>query len=378
LVQVGSIQTLARRLDRLPEFDLLVLDEAHHAVAGQWTALLKAQAQARILGVTATPARLDGKGLGITARGVFDILIGGPSIAELTRDGFLVPARYFVPERELDTSGVREVGGDFSAVDLEKLMAGNGRIIGDAIEAYRRHADHRPAICFAATVAHGDAVAAQFREAGYRAACVHGGLPSHERDALIAGLGTGEIEVLCSCELISEGLDVPAVGAVILLRPTQSLCLHLQQIGRGLRPAPGKDHLIVLDHVGNVLVHGRVEDARAWILDAGPVRAEDRNAAPVKRCEACGAANAVVARVCEACGAAFPAAEQHNFKPVPGILVELTPERIMHLARLPHYRLRGMTLSEAEVRAIARERNYKRGWVAHFLREQAARLGGAP
>jgi DNA repair protein RadD len=375
-VQVGSIQTIVRRLDRLPAFDLIVLDEAHHAVAAQWTALLKAQPQARRLGVTATPVRLDGKGLGIQSGGIFDVLVEGPSIAKLTDGGFLAPARYFVPERKIDTSAVPQVGGDFTAAGLEKLLTGNTRITGDAIDSYRRHADHQPAICFVASVRHGDIVAAQFQKAGYQAACVHGALPAAKRDAMIAALGTGEIEILMSCELISEGLDVPAVGAVILLRPTASLGLHLQQIGRGLRPAPGKLHLIVLDHVGNVLEHGRADDAREWTLDAGLTHDTDKRKAPVKRCDACGAANAVAARMCENCGIAFPA-EEPDFDPAPGRLVELTRERIDYLAHQPHHRLRGMVLSEAEVRAIGRERGYKRGWAAHYLREQAVRLGGA-
>lgn len=375
MVQVGSIQTLARRLDRLPAFDLVVLDEAHHAVAAQWTALRTAQPQARILGVTATPARLDGKGLGVGAGGIFDVLIEGPLIGELTRDGFLAPARYFVPERRIDTNDVRTVAGDFSVAGLEELLASDSRITGDAIESYRRHAAHRPAICFVATVHHGQVVAAQFREAGYRAACVHGALAADQRDKLIAGLGTGEVEVLMSCELISEGLDVPAVAAVILLRPTQSLGLHLQQIGRGLRPVPGKEHLIVLDHVGNVLEHGRADDARTWTLAAGLARdAGDKAAAPVKRCEACGMANATAARTCESCRAEFPVKEP-DLNPAPGHLVELTRERIDYLARQPHHRLRGMMLSEPEVRAIARERGYRCGWAMHYLREQADRLG---
>jgi superfamily II DNA or RNA helicase len=377
-VQVGSIQTLARRLDRLQAFDLVVLDEAHHAVAAQWTALLASQKQARIFGVTATPARLDGKGLGVGAGGIFDVLIDGPPIGELTSGGFLAPARYFVPERKIDTNEVRTVAGDFSAAGLEQLLTSDTRITGDAIESYRRHADHRPAICFVATVHHGQVVAAQFREAGYRAACVHGELHADTRDALIAGLGTGEVEVLMSCELISEGLDVPTVAAVILLRPTQSLGLHLQQIGRGLRPAPGKEHLIVLDHVGNVLEHGRADDARTWTLAAGLVRdAGDKAAAPVRRCEACGVANAVAARMCENCGAGFPVKEP-DIDPAPGHLVELTRERIDYLAHQPHHRLRHIVLSEAEVRAVARERGYKSGWAIHYLREQADRFGGAP
>jgi DNA repair protein RadD len=371
-VQVGSIQTLARRLDRLPAFDLIVLDECHHAVAAQWTALLKAQAQARILGVTATPARLDGKGLGVGAGGIFDVLVEGPSIAELTRAGYLAPARYYVPERKIDTTNVPQVAGDYSAAGLEALMTGNSRITGDAIDSYRRHADHQAAIAFVCTVHHGEIVAAQFREAGYRAACVHGELAAAERDRLIAGLGNGDIEVLASCELISEGLDVPAVGAVVLLRPTASLGLHLQQIGRGLRPAPGKAHLFVLDHVGNVLEHGRADDARAWTLDAGLARPAGKREATVKRCHACGAGNAVAVRTCENCGTEF-LVDEPDFDPAPGRLVELSRERILFLATQPHHRLRGMTLSEAEVRAVARERGYKSGWCRHYLREQAAR-----
>ena len=281
-----------------------------------------------------------------------------------------------MPERKLDTSGLRKVAGDFSASAIEELMVSNSRITGDAIESYRRHADHQPAICFVATVRHGEIVAAQFREAGYRAACVHGELPAAERDALIAGLGTGEIEVLMSCELISKGLDVPMVGAVILLRPTQLIGLYLQQIGRGLRPAPGKLHLIVLDHVGNVLEHGRADDVRAWTLEVGPIRVADKREAPVKRCEACGAANAIAARTCENCGVEFPA-EDRDFDPVPGRLVELTRERIDYLAHQPHHRLRGLVLSEAEVRAVARERGYHRAWATHYLREQAERVGTA-
>jgi len=372
---VASIQTIVNRLDTIGDFGFIVLDEAHHATAPTWRKVLAACPAAWLLGVTATPVRLDGTGLGVEAGGLFDVLVEGPAIAELTRMGYLAPARYFVPERRLDTSGIATVGGDYSAAGLERLMAADSRIVGDCIDAYRRHASHQPAICFVVTVAHGEAVAAQFRAAGYRAACVHGELPAAERDALIAGLGNGRIEVLCSCELISEGLDVPAVGAVILLRPTQSLGLHLQQLGRGLRPAPGKECLIVLDHVGNVLAHGRADDARRWSLAAGAVRGTGE--APVKRCPECGAANAIAARTCENCGADFPVGER-DLTPAPGELVELTRQRIDWLSHQPHHRLRGMVLSEAEVHAVGRERGYKPGWARFYLREQAERMGGPP
>ena len=376
---VASVQTLERRLDRIGQFDLIILDEAHHATAATWRKVLAAFPTARIMGCTATPARLDGKGLGVQAGGIFDALIEGPPVADLTAMGFLSPARYFVPERRMELTGIKKTGGDFNAAALEKAMADpeNSRIIGDCIAAYKLHADHQPAIAFCVTVAHAGAVAEQFRAAGYRSACVHGGLPADERDALISGLGTGAVEVLTSCEIISEGLDVPAVSAVILLRPTASLGLHLQQIGRGLRPAPGKLHLTVLDHVGNVLEHGRADDARKWTLDAGLIRERKSKEAAVRRCQECGAANATTAKKCEACGAEFLTPEARDFTPAPGSLIELSRERITFLAQQPHHRLRGMVLTEPEVRAIAREKGYKRGWAMHYMREQAERHAAA-
>ena len=265
LVQVASVQTLARRLDRLPDFDLLVFDEAHHARAGQWAALIEAQPRAKLLGVTATPARLDGHGLGVEAGGCFDDIVTGPPVAELVRDGFLSPCRIFCPAERLDLRGVRLRGGDYVASDLEAALSG-AKIIGDAVATYTQHAAHLPTICFCISVHHAELMAERFCAAGYRSVAAHGGMPTAERDAAIGGLATGAVEVLTACDLISEGLDVPVVGAVILLRPTKSLVLHLQQVGRGMRPAPGKDALIVLDHVANTIEHGLPDMPRRWTL----------------------------------------------------------------------------------------------------------------
>jgi DNA repair protein RadD len=208
-VQVGSIQTLVRRLDKLPEFDLIIFDEAHHCQAATWRKLVAAQPKAKLLGVIATPCRADGKGLGTEDGGCFDDLVTGPTIAELVQDGFLSPTRTFVPEHRIDMRGVRTQAGDYVANDLAKVVD-TSAITGDAVEQYQKRADHKPAIAFCATVAHAEHVAEAFRDAGYKSVCVHGGTPTEERDAAIAGLGNGEIEVLTSCDLISEGLDVPA------------------------------------------------------------------------------------------------------------------------------------------------------------------------
>lgn len=357
-VQVGSIQTLARRLPALPPFDLIVLDEAHHARAETWRALINAQPQAKLLGVTATPARLDGKGLGVGAGGCFDDLVLGPTAAELIDGGFLCRVRCFAPAQRLDLRSVRIVGGDYVREDLASVM-NTASITGDAVEQYRRHADHAPALAFCTTIAHAESVADAFRDAGYRAARVDGQTPKIERDALIAGLGSPDgIEVLTSCSLIDEGLDVPAVGAVILLRPTKSLVLHRQQIGRGMRPAEGKAALIVNDHVGNVLVHGLPESEPAWSL-AG-VEKPPRDA-PVWACPQCGVINPTAIRVCD-CGYSLPMPPQRRLVPryAPGDLAELTPDRLAAVRRMSYRAIVTSRLSEAELREFDAARSSRK------------------
>ena len=350
-VQVASVQTLAQRPDALSRTDLIVLDEAHHCRAGQWRALLAAHPEAKLLGVTATPARLDGKGLGIAAGGCFDDLVVGPPIAQLVAEGYLVPTRIFAPPERLaerlDLSDVRVRGGDYVIADLERAVS-SGHIVGDCIEQYREHADHQPAITFCVSVAHASDVAERFRDAGYRAVCVHGGTPKNQRDAAIAGLADGSVELLTSCDLISEGLDVPVVGAVILLRPTKSLVLFMQQVGRGMRPAPGKDALIVLDHVNNTLVHGLPDLERSWTLDG---IAKEEPAAAEEREQVGDSRPRVIA--------------EHT-----GNLHELTAERLAAIRRMSYGQVLGAKLSERELAAYAAHHGYKRGWVWHRLQDQ--------
>ena len=361
------MQTAARRLNKLGEFDFIIVDECHHCRGATWGALLAAQPKAKILGVTATPARLDGRGLGIQVGGVFDDLVCGPSIAELTKGGYLSKAEYFVPQSRVDLYGVRSGAGDWVAAEVAQRVD-HTAITGDAVQQYSRRAAHQPAIGFCAVVSHAEHVAEQFRLAGFRAACVHGSLPKPERDRLIAGLGTGEIEVLASCDLISEGLDVPALGAVILLRPTQSL-MHMQQIGRGLRPAPGKDALVVLDHVGNIERHGRPDFERIWTLNGVEKKP---GAAPVRICPQCDHANPMGATECEVCGFEFPAAGGGRRAPahVPGWLGELSSDRLRAVLRLSYRQVVTTRLSEAELRAYQQFHGYKPGWVFYRLLEQ--------
>jgi DNA repair protein RadD len=357
-VQVASIQTLAKRgIEGRP--DLIVIDEAHHARADSWRRVLEAMRGAYILGCTATPARLDGKGLGVRFGGLFDDVVSGPSIGELITDGYLSPVRCFAPAQQIDTSAIRTRLGDYDVAQLSAAADVNA-ITGDAVEQYRNRADHQPAIAFCVSVDHGEHVAMAFREAGYRSACVHGKLPTQERDRLIKGLGTGEIEVLTSCELISEGLDVPSVGAVILLRPTKSLVLHMQQIGRGMRPSPGKAALIVNDHAGNIRRHGLPEHDRVWSL-AGVDKAPGE--APVKRCPECHAIVPLSTMECPNCGYEWRRVRLRHER---GDLAEINADAA--LIRIPYRQILHMRLTKKQLRIYAEAHGYKPGWVWYRMK----------
>jgi DNA repair protein RadD len=317
-IQVSSIQTLARRLERIPIFPIIVADECHHAVAGQWKKLFDAQPDAQIVGVTATPERLDGRGLGRASGGPFDVMIEGPSTAELISDGYLTGARVLAPPPVADLTHVKTLAGEFHPGQVAEAMD-KPSVTGDAVQHYLTHARGLPAIAACTSVAHAEHVAEQFRAAGVLSTCVHGALDTDTRDARIGGLADGSVEVLTFCDLISEGVDIPAICCVIMLRPTQSLGLFLQTIGRGLRPmySPGYDletragrlasiaashkpRLILIDHVGNTrLRHGLPDDPRVWTLEG---RAKRSKTAPaVRQCPACFAAHRP-APACPECG----------------------------------------------------------------------------
>jgi len=372
LVQVASIQTLGRRIDRVTPPDLIVIDEAHHAVAGQWAAVVAAFPAARILGVTATPERLDGRGLGIQAGGCFDSLVMGPAVRDLIDGGFLSPTRVFAPADAPDLAGIRTVAGDYAQADLGEAMQ-RPKIVGDAIAHYVKHAASMPAILFSPSVAHAETMAAALRDAGWRAVAASGKTNPAERDAAIAGLATGAVQVLCSCDIVSEGLDVPAVGCVILMRPSKSLGLYLQQVGRGLRPAAGKTHLIVLDHAGNSLTHGMIEQPREWSLAGRPKR-DPADAA--RQCPTCYAVHRP-ASVCPECGHSYATAadavDRAGPEQVDGELAEVVASP---WASRP---LRDVLRNarDEDLPAIALARGYKSGWSRHILAARHGRRGAA-
>ena len=303
-VQVASVQTLARRLHQWhPDyFKLIIVDEAHHAVAGQWSKVLEHFNNAKVLGVTASPERLDGKGLAE----VFDDLIIGPTAHWLTEEHFLARARVFCPPVHANTSQrMRTRMGDYDMRDAMQ-MYGEQRVFGDAIEHYRKHIFPGTAIAFCCSVKHAEDVAAAFNKDGIVASSLDGNMSMAERKGILEKLATGAIKVVTSCMIISEGTDIPSVGGCILLRPTQSLALHLQMIGRCLRPKADGSDAIVLDHVGNVERHGFPTDHHPWSLEGKSERQKREAKAPgVRTCPECYAALPAGTPQCISCGHVF-------------------------------------------------------------------------
>lgn len=367
LVQVASVQTLVRRLDKFdPDaFRLLIIDEAHHAVAGTWAKVLRYFSGAKLLGVTATPIRGDGRGLGE----VFEEMVLGPSAAELTELGHLARARVFAPPIGFSAKGLmRTRMGDYDAQEAgERLMVTT--VMGSAVGHYQQHLRGATAVAFCCSIRHAQATAEAFRAAGVRAASIDGNTPN--RGELLRDLGTGALQVLTSCELIGEGVDVPSVGGCILLRPTQSEGLHLQMIGRCLRPSEGKDAAVVLDHVGNVSRLGHHLEEREWTLNGVRKRAQEGGSGmALRECPACYAAMPGGVPICEECGHVF-VLRTATVQTVEGQLQEVL------MQRRERKREQGRAQSFEDLVAVGRSRGMKNpyGWARHVMlaRGKAAR-----
>jgi len=303
-VVVASVFTLARRVHKFPEPDLIIGDEAHHFTPDStWGKVVGAFPKAKVLGVTATPERLDGKGLGL----MFDDMVMGPSVAELTEQGFLSRADVYAPSRP-DLGAVRVRMGDYVSNQLEGAMD-KPSITGSAVTHYAKLANGKRAIAFCVSVKHAKDVAAEFRKAGYLASHVDGGMNERERDGVLRQFEEGTIQILTSCDLVSEGFDLPAVEVAIMLRPTKSLSLYLQQAGRAIRIAPGKEKTIILDHAGNTAIHGFIDEHRDWRLTIGEAREkrDAQSAPPVRTCPTCYAMHRP-APICPKCGHAYKVA----------------------------------------------------------------------
>jgi superfamily II DNA or RNA helicase len=264
-VQVASIATLwhrAIRSDRmeLPPAKLVVIDECHHAPARSYRKIIDAYPDTIILGLTATPCRGDGRGLG----GIFETIIECPQVAELIEQGYLVKTRVYAPSTP-DLTGVRVQAGDYVESQLAECMD-RQKLIADIVGTWHKYGEGRKTVCFATGVGHSVHLRDEFIKSGVRAEHIDGGTPKAERDDTLARLAAGDITLVTNCMVLTEGWDMPEVGTCILARPTKKMGLFRQMIGRVLRPAPSKADAIILDHSGAVFKHGLPEDRVDWFL----------------------------------------------------------------------------------------------------------------
>jgi superfamily II DNA or RNA helicase len=303
-IQIGSIQTIIRRLDRIKEPNIIILDEAHHATAATWRKLLEAYPEALVVGLTATPERMGGRGLG----DIFESLIMGPTVKDLISLGNLSPFKYYAPPIKADLADLKVVKyGDYDQKEVAMRMD-KSEIIGDLITQYKRLAPDARAVCYCSSLAHSQHTAEMFRQAGVSALHIDGETHDVARKAAIKDFKNGDIKILCNVDLISEGFDVPAMEAVILARPTHSLTLYIQQAMRAMRPDKDNPNKVsvIIDHVGNLYRHGLPDEDREWSLESKKKKTEKKEF-PMKICPKCFGAHRP-APVCPYCQHVYPPA----------------------------------------------------------------------
>lgn len=370
LTHVASVFSVVRRLALVEVPDYVIIDEAHHAISGStwnktldhWRAL---NPKLRVIGVTATPARLSGEGLGDT----FDTMVMGPSVAELIRDQYLSPFKMFAPPRQVDTSSLHRRMGDFVRGEAAELMD-KPKITGDAITHYRQHLNGAPAFVYCVSVDHAYHVAEQFRAQGWKAVAVDGKLSEKDRKERISDFSSGQLNAMMSCDLVSEGLDVPGAMGCVGLRPTESEAMCLQQWGRTLRYVKGKT-AIILDHVGNSARHGLPDQDREWSLAGTPKRRGERDAddIAIRQCRMCGAVNPATKSHCTECGTEFKIKVRKIAE------VEGTLEEIKQREKVAFIKNRAAAKDLDALAEIGKMKGMKNpyGWAGHVLAAREAK-----
>ncbi len=387
-VHVASIDTLRNRASK-PPADILIADEAHFAVSKSWIKTFELYPDAAVIGMTATPARLDGRGLGR----VFQAMVMGPTVEDLTAEGFLVPVKAYGPPAGLpDLSGVHKSHGEYNQKQLA-VATNRPRLVGDIVQHWLQIARGLPTIVFAVDIAHSMKIRDAFREAGINSEHADADTPSRERNRLWEDLLARRVPVVTSVGIVSYGWDVPGCVCAVLARPTTSVTLYLQQIGRVLRPAPGKEYALVLDHAGNIHQHGAVDDPRVWTLEDGykPKKADGGGDGPgIYTCKKCLRIFGIALEKCPDCGTPKTKASR-EIEVVDGQLTEIESSkyyRCQHCekrgkldggqdydAPCPHCQVRALKpLTEPEPVLSPAEVTERRNWYFRAV-EDAARSG---
>lgn len=399
-VQVASIQTISRRSAK-PAADIVIIDEAHRCLAKSYKDLIDNEySNAVILGLTATPWRLDSRGLGA----IFEDLVVVAQPSELIGQGYLINPRVFAPTTP-DLQGVKTKGGDYDLSELAKLMD-RSDLTGDVVRHWEELAKDRPTVVFACSVEHAHHLADRFCEHGHRAEALSGSTPNRERAAILNRFAKGETQIVCNVDVLTEGYDLPKLSCCILARPTQSSTKYLQMVGRIMRPDLSKQDAIVLDHAGCTYAHGFASDDREYSLNDTPKKKKRNQEDRCKVCPSCFGVAPVLARSCPNCGEHFTTVPRGFKVEKPGELAEIFPHlrpkcrlcgsastRIIRGQSLGKFRYgakcsscgatsyhvdEGMAKNAdkedkrseyARLMQIAQSKGYKPGWSAHKYKE---------
>lgn len=363
-IQIVSVQTLGRRLKRYAPPDLIVWDEAHHVAARTYRQIREWANGSRHIGLSATPTRLDGRGLD----NYFSAMVLGPSVADLIDGGHLSRYRAFAPGAP-DMRGIHTRAGDYAANELTNVMD-TGQIIGDMVRHYKERADGKRALYFAVSIQHSQHIAGSFLAAGVPALHLDGTSTTEERISAARAFADRSVSVISNVDLFGEGYDLASqagspdavVEAVGLARPTQSLALHLQQVGRALRPKA--EPAVILDHAGNLLRHGLPDDDREWSLAGIDRKKRAESAAGVRMCGKCFCVVRQGVRVCPSCGTLFPVMAR-EVEEVAGALAEVDVDAVRAARQAEQKQARDYH----SLVGIAKQRGYRspEKWARHVI-----------
>lgn len=373
LAKIGMVQTITRRVDKLKEPSIIFVDEAHHVLAKSYRRILDKFPNALKLLFTATPYRLNGEGF----ESVADDLILGNSIKQLIKDGFLAPVDYYAPV-QLDPSQLKvKRNGEFDEKSIEEAF--KPKVYGNAVNTFKKLGGNKQAIAYTYNVASAERLASELNGNGITARAVSGKTPKDERDSIINDYRNGKIQVVTNAELFTEGLDLPNVDVVIMLRPTQSLSLYLQFAMRCMNPRKGKT-AIIIDHVGNVNRFGLPTEPHNWTLEGtkkGTKNSPSEAVKPVTVCPKCFSTFYRKGDTCPFCGAELT--KEKVLDVVEDAKLEKVKEERLRKAKLIMSDSLTMNIADKrpkdlksyeEIKAYGKFKNYKPGWVFFYAKKR--------
>ena len=364
---IMTVGRIARRLGKLPKPTLIITDETHHSLAKTYLKIYGFYKDVPRLGFSASPWRLSGKGLG----DVYETMVEGPTVKWLIEHHYLAPFDYYAPTL-IDVEKLKKSStGDYSTKSIDE--ANTKMIFGDVVSHYQNLANGRQAIIYAHSIEESKRVAATFNAAGISAIHVDSKTPALNRDEAMTAFKDGKIRIISNVDLISEGFDVPECGVVIMLRPTASLVLDIQQSMRGMRYRPNK-RAIIIDHVANVYRFGLPDADREWSLKDRPKQEKRRGKSDgpaIKSCPKCYGIVPAQVKQCPLCGYSFRA-DGTDLEVDPTAKLKKVDKKVFKIvADYSKTKYGQMKAEDAEspedMYAIAKARGYKPGWAYHQI-----------